>query len=138
MPLERGVCSDVVVRAFRTLCLDLQVLIHEDMRASFASYPHLWGRTAPDPNIDHRRVPNIATFLRRQGKAVPATRNAVDYRPGDIVVWRLWSGPAHIGIVSCSRVWGTDRYRIVHNIGAGAQLEDVLFSYEITGHFRYF
>ena len=138
VPIERGVCTDVIVRALRKLDVDMQVLIHEDMKASFKSYPDLWGLSRPDPNIDHRRVPNIAAFLRRKGKTVPVTSNARDYLPGDIVVWKLPGGRQHTGIVSNARARGTDRCKIVHNIGAGTQLEDVLFAFEITDHFRYF
>ena len=136
--IDRGVCTDVVVRALRKVGVDLQVLIHEDMKASFKSYPNLWGLKRPDPNIDHRRVPNIAMFLRRKGKAVPLTKDPSDYRPGDIVVWQLSGGRPHMGIVSNMRVTATKRYRVVHNIGAGAQIQDSLFVFEITGHFRYF
>ena len=138
VPADRGVCTDVVVRALRGVDIDLQVLIHEDMKASFKSYPNLWGLKRPDRNIDHRRVPNIAAFLRRKGKAAALTRDAGDYLPGDIVVWRLSNGRPHMGIVSSVRARGKERYSVVHNIGAGAKLEDSLFEFEITGHFRYF
>ncbi len=138
LPIERGVCTDVIVRALRKLDVDVQVLIHEDMKASFKSYPNLWGLSRPDPNIDHRRVPNIAAFLRRKGKTVPVTSDPKDYLPGDIVIWKLPGGRQHTGIVSNARSRGTDRYKIAHNIGAGTQLEDVLFAFEITHHFRYF
>ena len=138
VPLETGVCSDVVVRAFRRAGLDLQQLVHDDMRAHFASYPQLWGLRGPDANIDHRRVPNLATFFRRQGKSLAVTHRGEDYAPGDVVVWRLpGNGLAHIGLVSDRRAT-TDRYLVVHNIGYGTQVEDVLFAYEITGHFRWF
>ncbi len=136
--LDRGVCTDVVVRAVRAAGMDLQELIHEDMRRNFRAYPDIWGLTRPDPNIDHRRVPNIATYLRRRGKAVPTTDRPGDYRPGDIVVWRLASGRMHIGILSDVRIRGGSRFQVVHNIGDGAVLEDVLFRYDITGHFRMF
>ncbi len=138
VPINRGVCTDVVVRALRKTGVDLQVLIHEDMKKSFESYPNLWGLSRPDPNIDHRRVPNIATYLRRKGKAVAITKNPQGYIPGDIVVWRLPSGRPHIGVVSNLRVRGTQRHKVVHNIGSGTQLSDVLFRFEITDHFRYF
>lgn len=138
VPIERGVCTDVLVRAFRKAGVDLQVLIHEDMTAAFKSYPNLWGLSRPDRNIDHRRVPNITTFLHRTGKAVPVTKHGGDYLPGDIVVWRLPNGRLHTGIVSNVMVSGTQRHKVVHNIGAGAQLEDMLFRFEITDHFRYY
>ena len=135
VPIERGVCTDVVIRAFRRAGLDLQVLVHEDMKRSFGAYPKNWGLRRPDTNIDHRRVPNLATYFRRKGRAVPVTRRGADYKPGDIVTWRLSSGVPHIGIVSDVR--SGDRYLMVHNIGSGAQIEDVLFAYEVTGHFRW-
>ncbi|HVF62056.1 MAG TPA: DUF1287 domain-containing protein [Thermoanaerobaculia bacterium] len=138
VPLATGVCTDVVVRAFRRAGIDLQVLVHEDMKAHFAAYPPLWGLRRPDPNIDHRRVPNLAAFFRRRGKAVPVTRRGADYLPGDVVTWRLPSGVPHVGIVSDRPVARTDRRLVVHNIGAGTRLEDVLFAYEVTGHYRYF
>jgi len=138
VPPERGVCADVVVRAFRHAGLDLQVLLHEDMAVHFGAYPQNWGLRRPDANIDQRRVPNLATFFRRRGKSLAVTRRGVDYQPGDVVTWRLPGvGLPHIGIVSDAREPGTDRYRMVHNIGAGAQLEDVLFEYEVTGHYRW-
>jgi len=135
VPLTTGVCTDVVIRAYRHAGADLQVLVHEDMQANFAKYPKSWGLRGTDRNIDHRRVPNLATFFRRNGKALPVTRRGADYAPGDIVTWRLSSGVPHIGIVSDVR--SGDRHLVVHNIGGGAQLEDVLFAYELTGHFRY-
>jgi uncharacterized protein YijF (DUF1287 family) len=138
VPLETGVCSDVVVRAFRGAGVDLQVLVHRDMQAHFSDYPRTWGLRRPDPNIDHRRVPNLATFFRRQGKELEPSRRAADYAPGDIVIWRLPSGVPHIGIVSDQKEPRSDRYKVVHNIGAGAQIEDTLFAFAITGHYRWF
>lgn len=136
VPRETGVCTDVVIRAFRAAGLDLQVEVHKDMKANFSKYPKTWGLRRPDTNIDHRRVPNLATYFRRQGRAVPVTRNPADYRAGDIVTWRLSSGVPHIGLVSDTRRAG--RPLVIHNIGAGAQHEDVLFAYEVTGHYRWF
>ncbi len=138
IPLERGVCTDVLVRAFRRAGCDLQVLVHEDMVRDFAAYPHAWGLSAPDPNIDHRRVPNLATFFRRHGRAIPATRDGADYLPGDIVTWRLPSGVPHIGLVSTAMAPAWDRRLVIHNIGAGTREEDMLFLYPVTGHYRYF
>jgi uncharacterized protein len=135
VPLHTGVCTDVVIRAFRHAGLDLQVLVHEDMKRNFAKYPKTWGLRRPDTNIDHRRVPNLATFFTRKGRALPVTRRGADYKPGDIVTWKLSSGVPHIGVVSDVR--RGDRHLVVHNIGAGTQLEDVLFAYELTGHFRW-
>ena len=137
VPRETGVCTDVVIRAYRHAGTDLQRLVHEDMKAAFHVYPKNWGLRRPDTNIDHRRVPNLATFFKRKGKTLPVTRRGADYRPGDIITWRLSSGVPHIGVVSDVRARGTDRYLVVHNIGAGAQIEDVLFAYELTGHYRY-
>jgi uncharacterized protein len=133
--LDRGVCSDVVVRAYRGIGIDLQRLVNDDMRRHFADYPHLWGLAAPDPNIDHRRVANLAVFFARRGGKLPVSAAAEDYRPGDIVTWRLPGGLAHIGLIADRRIEG--RPLVVHNIGAGAQLEDVLFAFPITGHYRY-
>ena len=138
IPAGRGVCTDVLIRAYRTMGIDLQREVHEDMADHFYLYPEIWGLKKPDSNIDHRRVPNIATYLRRQDKDVPVTKNSSDYLPGDIVVWKLSNGRPHIGIFSNIRVSKTNRYNIVHNIGAGAKLEDALFAFEITAHFRYF
>ncbi len=134
VPLERGVCADVVVRAFRGIGHDLQKELHEDMSAHFASYPKNWGLARPDANIDHRRVPNLATFFGRHGTTLANSRRAADYRAGDVVVWRLSNGLAHIGmVVEADQV----APRVVHNIGAGAREETVLFDFEITGHYRY-
>lgn len=138
VPLERGVCTDVVVRAMRELGFDLQVLVHEDMKAAFDRYPKTWGLKAPDPNIDHRRVPNLATFFSRKGKALPATEDPKDYYPGDFVTWTVPVNRPHIGIVSDIFAEGSNRYLVIHNIGFGTQIEDELFGFEVTGHFRYF
>jgi uncharacterized protein YijF (DUF1287 family) len=134
VPLDRGVCSDVVVRALRYAGIDLQVLVHEDMQSAWHAYPHNWGLKAPDANIDHRRVPNLEVFFRRHGASLPVSQRAADYLPGDIVSWKLANGLPHIGIVSGTR-WDTPL--VIHNIGAGAQEESVLFDYQIVGHFRW-
>jgi uncharacterized protein len=134
VPIATGVCTDVVIRAYRHAGVDLQVLVHEDMKRNFGAYPKSWGLRRPDTNIDHRRVPNLATFFKRQGAALPVTKRAGDYKPGDIVTWKLASGVPHIGIVT-GRARGSTR--VVHNIGSGAREEDVLFAYELTGHFRW-
>ncbi|MGO8954374.1 MAG: DUF1287 domain-containing protein [Rhodomicrobium sp.] len=136
VPIERGVCTDVVVRAYRGIGVDLQLLVHEDMRAAPGAYPKLWGLSRPDPNIDHRRVPNLAVFFARHGKVLPITQDARDYKPGDIVTWRLAGGLAHIGIVSDKQTGGGQPL-VIHNIGAGAKLEDILFEFQVTGHYRY-
>ena len=135
VPMHTGVCTDVVIRAYRHAGTDLQVLVHEDMKRNFSAYPKHWGLRSTDRNIDHRRVPNLATFFKRKGGSLRVTKNARDYRAGDVVTWRLSSGVPHIGIVSDVTRGG--RPLVVHNIGAGAQLEDVLFAYELTGHYRF-
>lgn len=138
VPRERGVCTDVIVRAYRDgLAIDLQVLVHEDMRKAFSAYPALWGLKRTDRNIDHRRVPNLQTFLKRAGAALPVSRDGADYRPGDIVSQMLPGNLPHIGIVADDRSADGARPLLVHNIGAGARLEDVLFAYPLTGHYRY-
>ena len=138
VPLERGVCTDVVVRAFRKGGVDLQKEVHEDMARAFSAYPTRWGMTRPDSNIDHRRVPNLRTYFTRRGKSLPVSEDAADYLPGDLVTWDLGGGVDHIGMVT--NVWSdaAGRYLIVHNIGRGARLENVLFAWRITGRYRYF
>lgn len=139
VPAETGVCTDVVIRAFRQAGTDLQKEVHEDMQANFAIYPQKWGLSKPDTNIDHRRVPNLQTFFTRKGKALEITQKADNYKPGDVVSWDLdGKGMTHIGLVS--NLWNeaSKRYLIIHNIGGGAQAEDVLFNWKITGHYRYF
>lgn len=138
VPDNIGVCTDVVVRSYRALGIDLQQLVHEDMRAAFEGYPTIWGLKRPDSNIDHRRVPNLQRFLERRRAALPISSHAADYRPGDLVTWMLPGNLPHIGIVSDRKAGKTDRLMIVHNIGSGPKLEDMLFDYEITGHYRFF
>ncbi len=137
VPPETGVCADVIIRAFRKAGVDLQKEIHEDMARKFTAYPQRWGLKRPDTNIDHRRVPNLMTFFRRAGKELPITAQAGDYLPGDVVAWDLGGGVTHIGIVSEDRSGGGRRW-MVHNIGRGARLEDVMFSWKVIGHYRYF
>jgi uncharacterized protein YijF (DUF1287 family) len=138
VPLDRGVCTDVVIRSFRKVGVDLQKEVHEDMTRAFALYPKKWGLARPDSNIDHRRVPNLMTFFERKGKALGVTNESADYQPGDIVTWDLGGGTPHIGVVT--NVWSdaTENYLIAHNIGGGVRVEDVLFNWRITGHYRYF
>ena len=135
VPIDRGVCTDVIVRAYRSIGVDLQLLVNQDMRKAFPAYPRKWGLSRPDPNIDHRRVENLAVFFVRHGQSLPITKEATDYRPGDLVTWRLPDGHPHIGIVSDRSADG--RPLLVHNIGAGAKVEDILFAFTITGHYRY-
>lgn len=137
VPADRGVCTDVVIRAYRAAGIDLQKEVHEDMRRAFASYPKNWGLARPDTNIDHRRVPNLRTFFKRNGASRPVTRNPSAYLPGDLVTWNLTSGVPHIGIVVDRKSVDGIRHLVVHNIGAGPQLEDVLFAWTVTGHYRY-
>jgi len=134
---DRGVCTDVIVRAFRAARVDLQKEVHEDMAAHFAAYPQRWGLPKPDSNIDHRRVPNLMTYFRRQGKALPIPREAAAIRAGDVVAWDLGGGVLHIGLATNERT-AEGRPLFVHNIGRGARLEDILFSWKIIGHYRYF
>lgn len=138
VPLARGVCSDVVIRAYRKAGIDLQKLVHQDMRAHFSAYPKIWGLKKPDGNIDHRRVPNLEVFFRRQGKALNLPQVSGSYSPGDIVSWRLDNGLAHIGIISDKKSMFGSRPLVIHNIGQGTQEEDVLFSWKIVGHYRWF
>ena len=138
VPDGKGVCTDVVIRAYRKLGTDLQALVHRDMKWHFSSYPKNWGLKRPDPNIDHRRVPNLMTYFKRQGASLRVTQKGEDYLPGDVVSWNLGGGITHIGVVSDvpSRTH-PNRFQMIHNIGEGQVVEDCLFSYQITGHFRY-
>lgn len=135
VPLTTGVCTDVVIRALRQQGLDLQQAVHQDMRANFRLYPKNWGLSRPDSNIDHRRVPNLMTWFKRQGWALVPGQDAERYRPGDIVTWDLGGGLTHIGIIS-DRQAGSGVPLVLHNIGRGTQEEDILFSFKITGHYR--
>lgn len=137
LPEDRGVCTDVVIRALRkALSVDLQKTVHEDMAANFAAYPKKWGLRKTDKNIDHRRVPNLQTYLQRKGFALPATQKAEDYQPGDLVTCTVPPNLPHIMIVS-DRKTADGRPLIIHNIGRGAQEEDCLFTYPLTGHYRW-
>lgn len=138
VPRERGVCTDVVIRAFRDgFDVDLQKLVHEDMRRNFAAYPTYWGMKGPDRNIDHRRVLNLATFFRRAAALKPFSQEPGSYLPGDIVTQMLPGKRPHIAIVSDRPDRSRTRPLVIHNIGSGARLEDTLFEYEITGRYRY-
>lgn len=137
VPADRGVCTDVVVRAYRAIGIDLQVLVHEDMQADFRAYPQIWGLGKPDPNIDHRRVPNLQRFFERVDARVRVTPFASDYLPGDLVTWMLPGNLPHIGIVSDRRSAASGRPLVIHNIGAGPAEEDMLFNYPVTGHYRF-
>jgi uncharacterized protein YijF (DUF1287 family) len=138
VPADTGVCTDEVIRSYRTVGVDLQKEVHEDMVQNSSAYPRRWPSLAhPDTNIDHRRVPNLMVFFQRHGQTLPITSVANDYRPGDLVTWDLGGGVPHIGIVVDQK--GTSgRYLIVHNIGQGPRMEDVLFHWKVTGHYRYY
>ena len=138
IPLDRGVCTDVLIRSYRSLGIDLQQRVHEDMKQHFDLYPKIWGLTKTDTNIDHRRVPNLQVFFERFGTVLPKTKDHKDYMPGDIVTWNVGTKTyiPHIGIISMEKAH-SGRYKVIHNIGEGPQCEDTLFSYPITGHYRY-
>lgn len=140
VPADTGVCTDEVIRAYRAVGVDLQKEVHEDMLKSFATYPNQrrWRLDHPDPNIDHRRVPNLMVFFTRKGVSLPVSQRAEDYKPGDLVTWDLGRNVPHIGIVVDQKGRWSDRYMVVHNIGEGPKMEDVLFDWKITGHYRYF
>jgi uncharacterized protein YijF (DUF1287 family) len=137
VPSDRGVCTDVVIRAYRKLGIDLQKEVHLDMKNNFNLYPKNWGLKTPDKNIDHRRVPNLITFFSRHGETLKISKEPKDFSPGDIICWNLGRGLTHIGIVSRKKSIDGQRFLIIHNIGAGQVLEDCLFSYKIIGHFRF-
>ncbi len=137
VPSGKGVAADVVIRCYRRMGIDLQVLVHEDMVQDFRPYPQLWDATAPDPNIDHRRVENLQKFFERKGETLAPSRNASDYRPGDIVVWSLANADAHIGIIVPGPGGRANEAWVVHNLGAGVKWENVLFDYPVQRHFRY-
>lgn len=137
VPAGKGVCTDVIIRAYRKMGVDLQRLVHEDMKAHFALYPKKWGLKKTDTNIDHRRVPNLMVFFSRFGKVKPLSNQPSDYVPGDIVCWDLGGGITHIGLVVNKRSADGKRFCIVHNIGGGQVLEDGLFSWKIIGHYSY-
>ncbi|GAC1623554.1 MAG: hypothetical protein PVS2B2_26870 [Candidatus Acidiferrum sp.] len=140
VPSNTGVCTDEIIRSYRVLGVDLQKEVHEDMSQHFDLYPRRWhwllGHT--DPNIDHRRVPNLMIFFDRKGESLPLSTHLEDYGPGDLVTWDLGGGVPHIGIVVDKKSLSSGRFMLVHNIGKGPQMEDVLFNWKITGHFRYF
>jgi uncharacterized protein len=140
VPEDTGVCSDEVIRAYRALGIDLQKQVHEDMVQNFSAYPHNWRSlsSGPDSNIDHRRVPNLMVFFQRKGQSLAVSQRMNDYSPGDLVTWDLGGNVPHIGIVVDSRGPQSGQYMLVHNIGQGPKMEDVLFNWKITGHYRYF
>ena len=133
VPKGKGVCTDVIIRAYRKIGIDLQKEVHEDMKAYFYLYPKIWNLKKPDRNIDHRRVPNLMVYMTRKGKDLPLS----NYMPGDIICWNLNGSVTHIGIVSNVKNSDGEHYNIIHNIGQGQVLEDCLFSYPIIGHYKY-
>lgn len=137
VPPDKGVCTDVIIRAYRKLGIDLQKEVHEDMLKNFSLYPNIWGLKRTDKNIDHRRVPNLMTFFSRKGTVDIKSKKSEDYIPGDIVCWNLYGGITHIGIVVNKKSKDGKRYMIVHNIGNGQVLEDCLFDFKIIGHYSY-
>ncbi|MDX6182138.1 DUF1287 domain-containing protein [Flavobacterium sp. Fl-77] len=139
VPAQKGVCTDVIIRSYRKLDIDLQQEVHEDMVANFAKYPNLikWGMTKTDTNIDHRRVPNLEIFFERKGSKLAITKNPEDYKTGELVTWMINRKLPHIGIITNKKSDDGERNLIVHNVGGGQVLEDCLFEYEIVGHFKY-
>ena len=139
VPADTGVCTDEIIRAYRAVGVDLQKEVHEDMVSHFSAYPNQrrWGLAHTDSNIDHRRVPNLMVFFQRKGESLPTTNRAGDYAPGDLVTWDLGGNVPHIGIVVDQKS-PSGRHLVVHNIGQGPKMEDVLFDWKITGHYRYF
>ena len=137
IPIDRGVCTDVLIRAYRKLGIDLQKEVHEDMASAFEQYPKNWGLESTDKNIDHRRVPNLMTFFARKGLVKPLSNNPSDYVSGDVVCWNLGGGITHIGILISKKSIDNQRFMVVHNIGGGQVVEDILFNYKIIGHYSY-
>ncbi len=137
IPKDKGVCSDVIIRTYRAIGIDLQEMVYDDMVDNYQSYPKNWNLSKPDPNIDHRRVPNLKNFFSRNGVSLPLSDTPSDYKKGDIVVWKLSHGAPHIGIVVPSPIESDDTPWIVHNVGLGPQWQNCLFDYDITGHYRF-
>jgi len=139
IPKNKGVCTDVIIRSYRKLGIDLQKEVHEDLKSHFALYPNLkkWGLKSADKNIDHRRVPNLEVFFTRKGEKLIISENPKDYKTGELVTWMINGKLPHIGIVTNKKSSDGKRPMIVHNVGAGQVLQDCLFSYEIVGHFKY-
>jgi len=139
VPSNIGVCTDVIIRSYRGIGIDLQKLVHEDIKTHFSQYPskRIWGLSRPDKNIDHRRVPNLQTFFKRNGESLSISTDGADYLAGDVVSWILPGNLPHIGIVSDETSSTSGLPLIVHNIGSGPKMEDVLFTYTITGHYRF-
>jgi uncharacterized protein YijF (DUF1287 family) len=137
VPAKTGVCSDVVIRAYRKLGIDLQKEVHEDMKSNFSKYPTKWNLKQTDTNIDHRRVPNLEVFFTQKGEKLPVSKDAGDYKTGEMVTWMISGKLPHIGIVTHKKTADGKRPMLVHNVGSGQVLEDCLFAYEIVGHYKY-
>lgn len=137
VPANKGVCTDVVIRAYRKVGIDLQKEVHEDMKMNFQLYPKIWGLSKPDKNIDHRRVPNLMKFFERHGQVLSTSNKSEDYVPGDVVCWNLGGSVTHIGIITDVPSNDGERFKVIHNIGSGQVIEDMLFDYRIIGHYRY-
>lgn len=138
VPREVGVCTDVIIRAYRDgMGVDLQKLVNADMKAAFGDYPKTWGLKRPDTNIDHRRVPNLQTFFKRKGAAKPIPSDPINYRPGDIVTVMLPGNLPHIALVADQMTGDGSRLLVIHNIGGGARMEDMLTAFQITGRYRF-
>jgi uncharacterized protein YijF (DUF1287 family) len=137
VPADKGVCTDVIIRSYRKVGIDLQKEVHEDIKTSFDKYPKYWKLKKPDTNIDHRRVPNLMVFFAKFGKVKQLSLKPTDYIPGDIVCWYLRGAITHIGLVSNKKTSDGKRYFMIHNIGYGQILEDCLFTYKIIGHYEY-
>jgi uncharacterized protein YijF (DUF1287 family) len=142
VPSNTGVCTDLVIRAYRGVGIDLQKEVHEDMMKRFKDYPQLWKLKKPDTNIDHRRVPNLMIFFKNKNASIKISDNPADYKPGDLVTWNLqnkntMSGITHIGVITNKKSADGKRWLVAHNIGGGNTLEDMLFTYTIIGHYRY-
>ena len=137
VPTTQGVCTDVIIRAYRKLGIDLQKEVHIDMKSNFSHYPKTWGLKKTDTNIDHRRVPNLETFFTRKGQKLAVTKNASDYKTGEMVTWMIGGKMPHIGIITHLKSRDGKRFLIVHNVGGGQVLEDCLFKYKLVGHYKY-
>lgn len=138
VPASTGVCTDVVIRAYRKLGFDLQEAVHIDMSKNFNAYPKIWGRKTTDKNIDHRRVPNLMKFFGRKGHVLPLSVNPSDYNAGEIVCWELSKGITHIGLIVEQKSKDAKRNLLVHNIGSGQVVEDCLFDFRIIGHYYFY
>ena len=137
VPSDKGVCTDVIIRAYRKVGIDLQKEVHNDIKSNFDNYPKYWKLKKPDTNIDHRRVPNLMVFFAKYGKVKQLSLKPIDYLPGDIVCWNLRGAITHIGLVSNKKTLDGKRYFMIHNIGQGQVMEDCLFEYKIIGHYEY-